>query len=77
VVVEAVDSVVVKVVVALVTAHFPHKEQITALKQTKDTFVGSGESQNFLGVGFNRETMNQHLKIMQDMMNQSEKNGDL
>ncbi len=39
----------------------------TALKQTKDTFVGSGESQNFLGVGFNRETMNQHLKIMQDL----------
>jgi hypothetical protein len=39
----------------------------TALKQTKDTFIDSKETDNFLGIGFNRQTMNEHIQVMNDL----------
>ena len=39
----------------------------TALKQARDTYVDPNQSDNFLGVGFNRQTMNEHLEVMQDL----------
>lgn len=39
----------------------------TALKQAKDTYINQNESDNFLGVGFNRKTMNDHMRVMREL----------
>lgn len=39
----------------------------TALKQARDTYVDPNQSDNFLGIGFNRQTMNEHMEVMQDL----------